>query len=308
MIECVGLGRTFGSFKAVDSLNFEIPKGQVVGFIGPNGAGKTTTMRMLTGYLPPTFGHAKIDGLDVFEDNTAVKHRVGYLPETPPLYPELEIGQYLEFVGTLRNVPTKSLTKRIGEVMSQLGLAGWERKGIHTLSKGYRQRVGLAQAILHEPSVLILDEPTSGLDPTQVAGIRQFLKALAEDRTVILSTHILSEVEKLCDRILMIKNGSLVADAPIHELELLSAQGCSVLQVNHPPELFSQKLEQLEWVKSISCVHDSAEMWCGQIVLHKDNHMLLGGWLYENGVQVAELFYKPPSLEDLFLELVQVEK
>ena len=308
MIECVGLGRSFGSFTAVNSLTFTIPKGQVVGFIGPNGAGKTTTMRMLTGYLPPTVGHAKIDGLDVFEENKAVKHRVGYLPETPPLYPELQIGQYLEFVATLRGVPKSRVAKRIGEVMAQLGLSGWEGKAIHTLSKGYRQRVGLAQAILHEPSVLILDEPTSGLDPTQVAGIRQFLKALAEDRTVILSTHILTEVEKLCDRILLIKNGSILADSPIGGLSTLSSKGAVVLQLRMPPENFSQALEAHAWVKQIDCHHSSAESWNGRIRMDEAHVSSLSAWLYEKGVQIAELHYQPPSLEDLFLELVEVEQ
>jgi ABC-2 type transport system ATP-binding protein len=211
MILVESLTRRFGRITAVDQVSFEIEKGEIVGFIGPNGAGKTTTMRVLTSFLPASAGRVTVAGFDVFDDSMEVRRRIGYLPETPPLYPELTIGRYLRFIAEIREIPRHQRIRRIGEVMEQVGLQGWEDRILGSLSKGYRQRVGLAQAIIHDPSVLILDEPTSGLDPRQVVGIRSFIQRLAADRTVILSTHILPQVEQLCDRALIIDNGRLVA-------------------------------------------------------------------------------------------------
>jgi ABC-2 type transport system ATP-binding protein len=215
MISAQNLTRRFGGFTAVNDASFEVGKGEIIGFIGPNGAGKTTTMRILTGFLPASEGRAVVAGHDVFEDSMAVRRKVGYLPESPPLYPELSIGVYLKFIAEIRGVPFKQRTKRIGEVMELVGLSGWENRILGSLSKGYRQRVGLAQAVLHDPEVLVLDEPTSGLDPTQVVGIRKFILDLASRRTVILSTHILPEVERICPRVVMINQGKIVADGPI---------------------------------------------------------------------------------------------
>ncbi|MDP6931954.1 MAG: ATP-binding cassette domain-containing protein, partial [Myxococcota bacterium] len=207
MIVTRELTKRFGSLTAVDHVSFEVEKGEILGFIGPNGAGKTTTMRMLTGFLPATQGQAIVAGHDVFEAPMKVRRAVGYLPETPPLYRELTVGDYLRFIAEIREVPYREHARKVGEVMERVGLAGWERRILGSLSKGYRQRVGLAQAILHEPEVLILDEPTSGLDPAQVVGIREFIRDLAGSRTVILSTHILPEVEALADRAVVISGG-----------------------------------------------------------------------------------------------------
>ncbi len=212
MISAQQLTKRFGTLTAVDKVGFEVGKGEILGFIGPNGAGKTTTMRMLTGFIPATEGRAVVAGHDVFDEPMAVRRKVGYLPETPPLYRELTIGDYLRFVAEIRGIGGADRSRRIGQVMEQVGLTGWEGRILGSLSKGYRQRVGLAQAIIHDPPVLILDEPTSGLDPAQVVGIRDFIRRLAEDRTVILSTHILPEVERLCGRIVMILGGRIVAD------------------------------------------------------------------------------------------------
>jgi len=212
MIAAQQLTKRFGTVVATDNVTFSIDAGQVVGFIGSNGAGKTTTMRMLSGFLPASSGRAVVAGFDVFDDPMSVRHRVGYLPETPPLYPELTIGEYLNFVAQVRAVPSGQRMRRIGSVMEMVGLVGWERRILGELSKGYRQRVGLAQAVIHDPEVLLLDEPTSGLDPRQVVGIRKFIRNLAETRTVVLSTHILSEVESLCSRVVMIDGGKIVAD------------------------------------------------------------------------------------------------
>jgi ABC-2 type transport system ATP-binding protein len=218
MIEARGITKRYGPFLAVDDVSFAAAKGTVLGFIGPNGAGKTTTMRILTGYLPATAGDAVVAGFDVFQDPMEVKRRVGYLPEAPPLYPELTVGDYLAFVAELRGLPRRGRWRRIGEVMERVGLTGWERRIVGSLSKGYRQRVGLAQALVHDPPVLILDEPTSGLDPAQNVGIRELIGSLGEDRTVVLSTHILAEVEATCDRVVVIDRGRIAASGTLDEV------------------------------------------------------------------------------------------
>ncbi|MCK6504397.1 ABC transporter ATP-binding protein [Myxococcota bacterium] len=218
MISARQLTKRFGPLTAVDRVTFEVEKGEILGFIGPNGAGKTTTMRMLTGFIPATEGSAVVAGHDVFEAPMEVRRRVGYLPETPPLYRELTIGDYLRFVAEIRGISHGDRLRRVGQVMEQVGLSGWEGRILGSLSKGYRQRVGLAQAIIHDPPVLILDEPTSGLDPGQVAGMRDFVQHLAQDRTVILSTHILPEVELICRRAVIIAGGKVVADDSIDGL------------------------------------------------------------------------------------------
>ncbi|HCH66750.1 MAG TPA: hypothetical protein DFR83_28360, partial [Deltaproteobacteria bacterium] len=225
MISAQGITKRFGNFTAVRQVSFEVGRGEILGFIGPNGAGKTTTMRMLTGFLPATEGKVVVAGHDVFDENMMVRRKVGYLPEKPPLYTELSIGAYLAFVAEVRGIPSSDRTRRIGKVMEQVGLVGWEHRILGSLSKGYRQRVGLAQAVIHDPEVLILDEPTSGLDPAQVVGIRDFIRGLAEDRTVILSTHILPEVERLCERVVVISEGQLAADESIETLKNRVGQG-----------------------------------------------------------------------------------
>ena len=224
MIEARSLSKRYGDVKAVDAVTFSIAKGEVVGFLGPNGAGKTTTMRMLTGFLPPTDGTAVIAGHDIFEDPLAARRSVGYLPETLPLYPEMTVQSYLAYVARIKDVPRKQRSEAIARAIERCGLTGTNRRVIGTLSKGFRQRVGLAQAIVHEPPVLILDEPTVGLDPLQIREIRSLIAALAapaqgeQQHTVILSTHILAEVEAICRRVILISNGRKVVDAPLAEL------------------------------------------------------------------------------------------
>ena len=218
MIEARSLSKTYGPRLALDDVSFKVEKGEIVGFLGPNGAGKTTTMRILTGFLPATRGDAHVAGFDVFEEPMEVKRRVGYLPESPPLYPELSVGDYLGFYAELRGFAGREAMRRAGAVMERVGLRGWERRILGSLSKGYRQRVGLAQALLHDPQVLILDEPTSGLDPGQVMGIRDLILSLKGDHTVILSTHILTEVEAMCPRAVLIAKGRLMAQGTLPEL------------------------------------------------------------------------------------------
>ncbi len=226
MIHINGLVKRFGTTEALKGLTFEVPKGQVVGFLGPNGAGKTTTMRILAGYSTPTSGTAEVGGIDVTKDALATRRLIGYLPESNPLYEEMMVLDFLRFTAEVRGVALSDRTARIKRAVERCGLGQVLGKDISQLSKGYRQRVGLAQAILHEPPLLILDEPTSGLDPNQIVEIRALIKELGKEKTVILSTHILSEVQSTCSRVLIINNGTLVADdSPEH---LQAGEGGSV--------------------------------------------------------------------------------
>src|SRR6201981_2939352 len=219
MITVKELTKRYGRTIAVDQISFEVTKGQIVGFLGPNGAGKTTTMRMLTCFLPPSAGTAKVAGFDVLEQPLEVKRRIGYLPETPPLYPEMETAEYLKFVGKLKGLSGSDLQKRVDYVCERCAVADVRKKLLGKLSKGYRQRVGLAQAIIHNPDVLILDEPTAGLDPKQINETRDLIKSLAGDHTIILSTHILPEVEQTCERVIIINKGKLVATDSVNNLQ-----------------------------------------------------------------------------------------
>jgi ABC-2 type transport system ATP-binding protein len=224
LIEAKGLTKRYGDIVAVDGVSFGVGKGEVVGFLGPNGAGKTTTMRMLTGFVPPSDGTAAIAGFDIFEEPLAARRAVGYLPETPPLYPEMSVVSYLRYVARIKDVPRRARRAAVDRALERCGLTGVRNAVIGTLSKGFRQRVGLAQAIVHEPAVLILDEPTVGLDPLQIREIRGLIADLAADRqgdaqhAVILSTHILPEVEAICRRVILIHEGRKVVDAPLSEL------------------------------------------------------------------------------------------
>ena len=219
MITAKELAKRYARTTAVDHISFEVQKGQIVGFLGPNGAGKTTTMRMLTCFLPPTSGTATVAGFDVLEQPLEVKKHIGYLPETPPLYPEMETVEYLMFVGKLKGLSGADLSKRVDQVCDRCAIADVKTKLLGRLSKGYRQRVGLAQAIIHNPDVLILDEPTAGLDPKQINETRELIKGLAGDHTIILSTHILPEVEQTCEQVIIINKGKLVATDSVHNLQ-----------------------------------------------------------------------------------------
>jgi len=232
-IEAVGLSKRYGDRWAVEDVTFSIRPGEVVGFLGPNGAGKTTTMRMLTGFLPLTEGSVKIAGHDIFDESLAARRSVGYLPESPPLYPEMTLAAYLRFVATIRDVPRARRRSAIDEALERCALGDVKTQVISSLSRGFRQRVGIAQAILAEPPVLVLDEPTVGLDPLQVREIRTLITGLAEGgvarrQTVVLSTHVLREVEALCQRVILIDRGRKALDAPIEEL---TADGRSIEDV-----------------------------------------------------------------------------
>src|SRR5262245_56866095 len=228
MLEVSDITKTYGARTVVDRVSFSVPKGEILGFLGPNGAGKTTTMRILTGYVPPSSGTAKVAGFDVQEHPLEVKRRIGYLPEHPPLYPEMLVRPYLEFVARIRGVPRKQMKSRVDRAIERCGLQAVTGRLIAVLSKGYQQRVGLAQAILHEPELLILDEPTVGLDPKQISDIRTLIRSFSGEHTVILSSHILAEVTKTCSRVLIIHEGRIAAGDTV---EGLSSRGGTALRV-----------------------------------------------------------------------------
>jgi len=238
MITVKHVSKNFGSICAVNDVSFEVNKGEIVGFLGQNGAGKTTLMRILTGYLPATSGEVKIGGIDLLKDPLAVRRKIGYLPEIPPLYPNMTIWEYLKFAAQLKEVPTKELKSHLEKILSECNLTKVQNRIIGTLSLGYKQRVGIAQAIINEPEVLILDEPTKGLDPIQIRQVRGLIKDLKEKRTVILSTHILSEIEQMAQRVLMINEGKIIADDTLENL-LTTHQGSLedvFIKLNTPSE------------------------------------------------------------------------
>jgi ABC-2 type transport system ATP-binding protein len=316
MIKVEGLTKRYARTVAVDDISFEVEKGQIVGFLGPNGAGKTTTMRVLTCFLPPSSGKANIAGFDVLEQPQEVKKRIGYLPETPPLYPEMEVTEYLTFVGQLKGIPSGDIRSRTDEVIGRCALGDVRSKLIGKLSKGFKQRVGIAQAIIHNPDVLILDEPTSGLDPKQIIEIRDLLKALAGDHTIILSTHILSEVEHSCDRVIIISQGKLVAQDSVSNLtnRLRGAEAVS-LEVEaadgHPsPGEIQGRLEQVSGVSRVMMKDQKDGRVTFEIESLQGRHIRseLARSIVNSGWNLSELRPVGLSLEDIFLQLTTSEK
>ncbi len=255
MIQVQDLSKKYARHVAVDDISFSVEKGDIVGFLGPNGAGKTTTMRILTCFLPPSAGTATVGGFDCFEQPFEVKKRIGYLPETPPLYPEMSVEDYLMFVARLKNVPGADLRKRTEQVMERCSIADVKSKLISKLSRGYRQRVGLGQAIIHNPDVLILDEPTSGLDPKQITETRDLIKSLSGEHTIILSTHILPEVEAICRKVIIINRGRLVATDSVEHLKAIGIGNSIQVQVdtagNGDAAAVHRKIEQVPGVSKV---------------------------------------------------------
>ena len=316
MITVKNLTKRYARTVAVDHISFEIQKGQVVGFLGPNGAGKTTTMRILTCFLPPTEGSANVAGFDVLEAPMEVKKRIGYLPETPPLYPEMEVGEYLTFVGKLKGMSGPSLANRVGEVSERCAIADVRKKLISKLSKGYRQRVGLAQAIIHNPDVLILDEPTAGLDPKQIIETRDLIHALAGDHTIILSTHILPEVEHICEQVIIINKGKLVATDSVQNLQN-RARGAEsvVLEVEGrdgaiDEKTIQQRLEMVSGVSRVLFKEMRGNRSLFEVESLKDRFIRgdLARAIVEAGWNLNELRPSAMSLEDVFLQLTGAEK
>jgi ABC-2 type transport system ATP-binding protein len=315
MIKVDGLSKRYARTVAVDNISFEVQKGEIVGFLGPNGAGKTTTMRVLTCFLPPTSGTANVAGYDVIEHPMQVKKHIGYLPETPPVYPEMEVDEYLRFTGQLKGISGADINRRVDEVMGKCAIGDVRNKLIGKLSKGYRQRVGLAQAIIHNPDVLILDEPTSGLDPKQIIEIRELLKHLAGDHTIILSTHILPEVEQTCEQVIIINKGKLVATDSVRNLQARTRGDESLLLEVAPREgqldalAVQQKLEAVAGVSRVQCTeHKDASLL---FEVHSQKGQLVRGDLARTvvaaGWDLYELRSAAKSLEEVFLQLTGSE-
>ena len=253
MIEVQQLTKAFGNVKAVDDISFTVNKGEILGFLGPNGAGKTTTMRILTGYLPATSGTAKIAGYDVFDDSMQVRRRIGYLPENPPLYLDMTVGGYLDFVARIKNDPPGERAKRIDAALEMAKITDKRDELIKRLSRGYKQRVGLAQALVHDPDVIILDEPTVGLDPKQIIEVRHLIKGLAGNHTIILSTHILPEVSMTCDRVVIINHGKIAAvDTPENLTSQLKGGERIYLDVKAPEKPLRDALGQVAGVRRVN--------------------------------------------------------
>jgi ABC-2 type transport system ATP-binding protein len=311
MITVTELTKRYARHTAVDHVSFEVEKGQIVGFLGPNGAGKTTTMRMLTCFLPPTSGSATVAGFDVLEQPFEVKKRIGYLPEMPPLYPEMRTAEYLDFVGRLKGLSGAELDQRVDYVLGRCAVADVRDKLLGKLSKGYRQRVGLAQAIIHNPDVLILDEPTSGLDPKQINETRDLIKSLAGDHTIILSTHILPEVEQTCQSVLIINKGKLVAKDSVNNLQN-RARGAESLLVEIAGRSgdvdavsVQRRLEQIPGVSRVVFKEKRQNRSAFEIESHKDGFVRgdLARAIVESGWDLNELRPAAVSLEEIFLQL-----
>lgn len=252
MIEVQNLTKSYGGITAIKDVSFQIAKGEVVGFLGPNGAGKSTTMKIITGYMAPTSGLAKVAGFDVFESPMEVKKRIGYLPETPPVYTDMYVRDYLEYVAQLKGIEKKLISKNVNMALEKTNLGSVQKRMIQNLSKGFRQRVGIAQALVSDPEVLILDEPTVGLDPKQVAEIRDLIKELKGQHTIILSTHILPEVQSTCERIIIINKGQIVAqDSLAHLSTLQTGRRQVILKVRNAVTVASEKISQLVGVKKV---------------------------------------------------------
>ncbi len=306
MIQVENLAKWYGPTLAVDHLNFTIPHGQIVGILGPNGAGKSTTLRMLTGFLPPTSGRVMVDGDNVLTQSDRVRSKIGYLPENTPLYPEMRVEEYLHYRGRLQKMDRTTRARRIDVVCDRCGLASVRRRQIGQLSKGNRQRVGLAQALLHEPPVLILDEPTAGLDPNQITHVRQLIGELRHQHTILLSTHILPEVEKTADRVMVIAGGKIVAEGSPDELRRSVATGSSILvEVKAKPETVSDVLGQIEGVRRVEAsAHDG---WCRVLVTPGDSgrdlRVALGQAVVSHQWPIREMRYESASLEQFFVQI-----
>ncbi|MCS5610006.1 MAG: ABC transporter ATP-binding protein [Candidatus Poribacteria bacterium] len=312
MIEVKNLTKNYGSFAALKGISFHIEKGEVIGFLGPNGAGKTTTMRILTCFMPPTSGRAIVAGYDVFSDSLAVRKRVGYLPENVPLYHEMTTYGYLKYVAKIKGTPQKELTNRIDYVMNACGLLDRQHQIIGQLSKGYRQRVGLAQSLIHNPDVIILDEPTSGLDPRQVIEIRELVKELGKDRTIILSTHILAEVSLTCERVIIINEGEIAGDillsnGSVSSIERASGTQASLnnsntldLEIHGNPQEIESELAEIPGVDVID-IRDS--IYRVSYPIDVDLRSNISSTIIARGWKLLEMRSIEMTIEEVFLRL-----
>ena len=306
MIQVENVTKRYGPKTAVRDISFEVDRGEIVGFLGPNGAGKTTTMRILTGFLPPTSGRARVGGFDVLEQPIEVKKRIGYLPETPPLYPEMEVGDYLRFVAGIKGIAKPEIGRRVASVLERTSSEDVRRTLVGKLSKGYRQRVGLAQALIHNPDVLVLDEPTSGLDPKQIIEVRGLIRDLAGEHTIILSTHILSEVSGTCSRVIIINEGRIEAsDTPENLTAQLQGANAVLIEVEGPPGEVQDRLGQEPGVRAVSqeAGRDGRILWRVEIDKDGSAPRRLAEAMVNSGWGLYRLEPLGLSLEDIFLKL-----
>ncbi len=308
MVTAEHLNKTFGRFTAVKDATFSVDRGEIVGFLGPNGAGKTTTMKMLTGYLPPTAGTASIAGYDILDNPLEARRHLGYMPENVPLYDDMRVIEYLDYRARLKGICGKSVREQIAEVIDKCGLEPKRKNLIHTLSKGYRQRVGLADALLGNPDLLILDEPTNGLDPNQIRQIRELIRALAENHTVILSTHILSEVEMICNKVIIIDQGEIkAADTPENLTRGLRAAGRVSIEFKGDPERVVAELEAFAPVKKV-ILEEPIDGWNRLLVRAEpgtDTREKAAAIITELGFPMRHIYRHIPSLEDVFVEMTR---
>lgn len=308
MIEVRNLTKRYGRHAAVSDISFKVGTGRIVGFLGPNGAGKTTTLRMLTGYLPPTSGSAEVAGYDIFRQSLKARRKIGYMPENVPLYDEMRVREYLRYRAQLKGLKGKDARQHIGEAMDLCGLTDVRRKMIKTLSKGFRQRVGLADALIHKPDLLILDEPTNGLDPNQIRSIRNLIKRLGETHTIMVSTHILSEVEMTCDEVIIIDEGKIKATGSPSELvNEMRAAGKIIVELQADAETAAGALSRLEHVKKI-IQEESDDDWSRFSILvdsGTDTRERIANLAAQYGWPIRTLHRHTATLEDVFVELTR---
>ncbi|MFK5957255.1 MAG: gliding motility-associated ABC transporter ATP-binding subunit GldA [Lutibacter sp.] len=293
-IEVKNISKVFGEQKVLNAISFSIKKGEIVGFLGPNGAGKSTLMKILTGYIKPTVGIALINNFDISTHTIEAQKGIGYLPENNPLYLEMYVKEYLLFNAAIHKI---SKTK-VAEIITKVGLTPEAHKKINQLSKGYKQRVGLASALLHNPEVLILDEPTTGLDPNQLVEIRNLIKEVGKDKTVLFSTHIMQEVEAICDRVILINKGELIADKKLNELKTGQEQ---LIEVEFDLQVEKQFISAIEHLKFADNIHDTT--WDLTFNTKKDMRSVVFDFAQENGLKILSLTTKNKNLESLFREL-----
>ena len=310
MIQADGLTHYYGPYPAIQDVSFGVRKGEILGFLGPNGAGKTTTMRIITGFLPPTRGTVTLDGYDVVEQSLDARRRVGYLPETVPLYTDMSVTSYLKYMGTLRGMSPKHIKVRVGEVVDVCRLGDYSKTQIGKLSKGFRQRVGIAQAIIHEPQVLVLDEPTIGIDPIQVVETRRLIQELGRDQTVVLSSHILPEVSMICDRVLIINEGRIVAeDTPKNLAEGLQGVERLEVEIGGPVAQVLPVLKGIMGVSDVTHVENNGRHTYNiQAEAGKDLRDDISQAVISNGWSLRGLQLVDMSLEEIFLRLTTHEE
>lgn len=307
MIRVTHLTKMYGQRAAIDDLSFHVQKGEIVGFLGPNGAGKSTTMKIITGFMPATQGDVSVAGLDAFTESTEMKKHIGYLPETPPIYMELQVDDYLEYAARLHGVPSAKISSAISKAVEKTNLGDVRKRLIGNLSKGYKQRVGLAQALIHDPAVLVLDEPTVGLDPKQIIEIRELIRSLRGDHTIILSSHILPEVTATCGRIIVINKGKIVAEDTMEGLTLQMRKGLFFyLVVQEAKAAATQAFQQLSGVQKVTVAGNKYIIEVAPNQANMQEKLVKSA--VEQGLSLMEFGSERVSLEEIFLQLTTDEK